>query len=335
MPDPDPVGVPDTPFEAFRFAVEIHVPGVSPRLCRAAFAECVGPSVTLETRTVREGGSNASRVQLTGAHSLGLVTLRRGMSRNLDLWKWISEVLKESPARPRGELRADAEIVLLGPDGFPDRTRIVLRRCLPVHYGGPSLNAAGGTVAIEELQLACESIELLGPGEKPSATGGTPLARAQLRELDADLEHEAVPGLCTTVQFNPEGLRVSFKRALASEDVGQAGNASAVSASTVSRLSALLLFDVTVPAAKGTESVRDVRQLTRGVGHFITTAGPAGNPSRPPRGVRFKWGSFQFDGIMESMEETLELFSDDGTPLRARVAIELVRYGIADHAWPA
>ena len=65
----------------------------------------------------------------------------------------------------------------------------------------------------------------------------------------------------------------------------------------------------------------------------MTSAGVPGKPS--PRGVRFAWGSFQFDGFMESMEETLELFSDDGLPQRARVAVELVRYQIADHVWPS
>ena len=43
-----------------------------------------------------------------------------------------------------------------------------------------------------------------------------------------------------------------------------------------------------------------------------------------PPGVRFLWGSFQFDGMMDSLEETLEFFSPDGRPLRASVSLGAV-----------
>jgi len=46
--------------------------------------------------------------------------------------------------------------------------------------------------------------------------------------------------------------------------------------------------------------------------------------------VRFIWGSFQFDGIMESMEESLEFFSSDGRPLRASVTVGLTQQKITE-----
>jgi hypothetical protein len=42
-----------------------------------------------------------------------------------------------------------------------------------------------------------------------------------------------------------------------------------------------------------------------------------------PPAVRFVWGSFQFDGLMDSLEETLEFFSQQGKPLRASCAVTL------------
>jgi hypothetical protein len=54
-----------------------------------------------------------------------------------------------------------------------------------------------------------------------------------------------------------------------------------------------------------------------------------------PPAVRFIWGSFQFDGIMESMEESLEFFSSDGRPLRASVTINLTQQKITEFTFRA
>jgi LysM repeat protein len=37
--------------------------------------------------------------------------------------------------------------------------------------------------------------------------------------------------------------------------------------------------------------------------------------------VRFSWGTFIFRGIITSIEETLDYFAEDGTPLRATVTL--------------
>jgi LysM repeat protein len=39
--------------------------------------------------------------------------------------------------------------------------------------------------------------------------------------------------------------------------------------------------------------------------------------------VRFSWGTFIFRGIITSIEETLDYFAEDGTPLRATVTLGL------------
>ena len=55
------------PFTAFNFAVEIEVPDLSPEVCSAAFAECDGLEMTMDVKTIREGGNNTQQVRLTGA----------------------------------------------------------------------------------------------------------------------------------------------------------------------------------------------------------------------------------------------------------------------------
>jgi Contractile injection system tube protein len=51
--------------------------------------------------------------------------------------------------------------------------------------------------------------------------------------------------------------------------------------------------------------------------------------------VRLAWGTFQFDGHVEALEETLEAFSADGRPLRATLALSLARAQIAPYAFAA
>jgi phage tail-like protein len=147
------------PFTSFNFSVEITKVGESDRLCSAAFAECDGLEMTMDVKTIREGGNNNKQIRLTGAYNYGQVTLKRGMTANFDLWDWVTTVGRDP------KLRADAEVVLLAADGQTVRASFVLSRCLPIKLKAPPLNAKDGTIAIEELQLAYESLTLKKPGE--------------------------------------------------------------------------------------------------------------------------------------------------------------------------
>jgi phage tail-like protein len=143
-------------FAAFNFSVEIDVPGVSGTICNAAFAECDGLELTHEVKTIREGGNNRAQIRLSGPASFGTVTLKRGMTPNMHLWQWFDAVIA-NPA-----VRAHGEVVVFARAQGQERARFLLERCVPVKLKAPPLNARDGIVAIEELQLACESITLKG-----------------------------------------------------------------------------------------------------------------------------------------------------------------------------
>jgi phage tail-like protein len=147
------------PFTSFNFSVEITKEGEAEQLCSAAFSECDGLEMTMDVKTIREGGNNGKQIRLTGPYNFGQVTLKRGMTANFDLWDWVKGVLQDP------KLRADAEVVVLAPDGQTVRASFVLSRCLPIKLKAPPLNAKDGTVAIEELQLAYESLTLKKPNE--------------------------------------------------------------------------------------------------------------------------------------------------------------------------
>lgn len=145
------------PFTAFNFAVEINVPGVSRKVCNAAFAECDGLEMSMDVKTIREGGNNGRQIRLTGPLNMGLLTLKRGMTASFELWDWMSRM------QTHPHLRADAEVVVFAADGTTERARFILSRCVPAKLKAPALNAKDGGVAIEELQLAYESLTLKRP----------------------------------------------------------------------------------------------------------------------------------------------------------------------------
>ena len=142
------------PFTSFNFSIEISLEGSAAHLVNAAFAECDGLEMTMEVKTIREGGNNGQQVRLTGPLSFGTLTLKRGMTANFDLWSWFTRMLR-NPA-----LRASADVVLYAPNGRDVRAKFKLARCLPVKLKAPALNAKDGTLAIEELQIAYESLTL-------------------------------------------------------------------------------------------------------------------------------------------------------------------------------
>lgn len=151
------------PFANFNFLVEIYPDSKSAPIAEASFAECDGLEMTHDVKTIRSGGANNRAIRVPGTVSYANLTLKRGMTGNFDLWTWF----EDSIADPY--LRASAEVVLLGEDGSSERARFQLHRCVPAKLKAPALNARDGQVAIEELQIAYEKLELARPAGRPSA----------------------------------------------------------------------------------------------------------------------------------------------------------------------
>jgi len=158
------------------------------------------------------------------------------------------------------------------------------------------------------------------------------IAKAHLVELDDKLQ-ELPGGQDVTVQFNPDSLKLAFANQIQNNNPSSGGgNASADQANGTSgrqfvgagttKLAVTLWFDAN--AGADGERVDDVRRLTQKVIFFITPKKSKQDPTKfLPPGLRFSWGSFVFDGLVDSIEETIEFFSPDGKPLRASIALGL------------
>ncbi len=129
-----------------------------------------------------------------------------------------------------------------------------------------------------------------------------------------------------TVQFNPASLKVSYSNQVQTNDQI---NSSAIQyvGRGASKLGVELIFDVSGVDAT---DVKDVRYMTENVAYFMTPIEDTseGKKQYTVPGLRFQWGSFIFDGILVSMDETLDLWSEDGNPLRATVSLSMSQSGI-------
>jgi hypothetical protein len=172
------------------------------------------------------------------------------------------------------------------------------------------------------------------------------IQHARLIELKDDLSDVMPGGKSLSVQFNPESLKLSYANQLKEQPnasgaggggSARGGNQSQGSAARqfvgtgTTKLAVQLWFDVAA-ATSAPFIVDDVRRITAQVLYFIKPkAAPAGardTAQRTPPGLRFSWGNFLFDGIVESMEENVEFFSPKGEALRASITMNMIQQQI-------
>jgi hypothetical protein len=138
------------------------------------------------------------------------------------------------------------------------------------------------------------------------------------------------------VQFNPETLDIAFSNQVAGGDQA-GGSAIQFNSKGTTKLSFDLVFDVTDPKIKQRfskdnkpESRKDVRKITRLVADFMQTEKEgSGKKARfIPPGVRFKWGTFCFDGVVDKITEKIDFFSEEGIPLRATLSVSITKQDV-------
>jgi phage tail-like protein len=148
------------PFAAFRFQVSLtgsNLPaGLGPApLCGGAFSEATGLEATMTPRTIREGGRNFGQIQRPGPTAFGTVSLKRGVTSQQDLWTWFNLITNQEGFGRT--LNGKIDIY----SGTSVAFTWTLSNVLPVKFKAPDLSATATQVAIEELQLAFEHLQLV------------------------------------------------------------------------------------------------------------------------------------------------------------------------------
>lgn len=118
-----------------------------------SFHEVSGLEVSIETEDIQEGGQNSYTHKLPGRMSWPNITLKRGITKQDSLLKWLNESSGEKFSSNGNKLvRKSAAITLV------DRTGTRLRSwsfidAYPVKWTGPSFAATSTDAANEELEI--------------------------------------------------------------------------------------------------------------------------------------------------------------------------------------
>ena len=144
----------DRPYAQFNFLVDLG-DGVTEG-SKAGFQEVSGLSTEVEVIEYRNGNAKENGVRkITGLHKVGNVTLKRGVIGVLDLYNWLKDVRNGD----QNALRT-VTIQLQSEDHTATvLTWKLLRARIVKHTSGP-LNACGNELAMEEIVLAHEGLEM-------------------------------------------------------------------------------------------------------------------------------------------------------------------------------
>jgi phage tail-like protein len=144
----------DRPYGRFNFLVDLGTGATDGP--EAGFQECSPIGMEVAVAEYRNGNDKENNTRkLTGLAKVPDVTLKRGVIGSLDLYNWLNQIRNGDQQALR-----TVTIQLVS----EDHTSVVLtwkllRARIVKHVTGP-LNAHGGEVAMEELTLAYERLEM-------------------------------------------------------------------------------------------------------------------------------------------------------------------------------
>jgi phage tail-like protein len=144
------VGKPLEIHAGFHFVVKVD------NVNTAAFTECTLPKLQVETLDIKEGGQNEYIHRLPVRVNAGTVTLKHGVTKGDELFKWYLDVQS-------GNIKNGTRNVTIT---VYDSTRKInvatwtFNKAFPIRYGGPTLRASESAVAIEELELAHQGFKV-------------------------------------------------------------------------------------------------------------------------------------------------------------------------------
>lgn len=137
------------PYAAFNFTLKIELFGNAV----AGFSECTGANTEQDVIEYREGTMDITVTKIPGLKKFGDITLKRGFTKDQNLWTWRQTAMNGNVTRSTGAIQLNDERgggVLLWK----------FTEAWPKKYSAPTFNAKTNEVAIEELVLAVESLEL-------------------------------------------------------------------------------------------------------------------------------------------------------------------------------
>ena len=144
----------DRPYAQFNFIVDLGAGNTSGP--EAGFME-IGPiETTVDVIEYRNGNEKENSVRkITGLNKVGDVTLKRGVIGSLNLYQWLNQIRNGDQAALRTVV-----IQLMNEDHTVVAQEWRLLQARIVKYVAGPFNAKGTDVAMEEMTLAYERLEV-------------------------------------------------------------------------------------------------------------------------------------------------------------------------------
>lgn len=136
------------PYRNFRFRVELD--GIT----RAAFADATIPDATTAPIDYREGTDPVHNRKLSGQTTYGNVSLKWGLTDDMELYNWHKAVVDKGAQGNRKNL----SLVLIDEEGN-DKARWNVIEAWPTKYDASDFSAKGTEVVVESLDLVCEEVQ--------------------------------------------------------------------------------------------------------------------------------------------------------------------------------
>jgi hypothetical protein len=136
------------------------------------------------------------------------------------------------------------------------------------------------------------------------------------------------------VAFNPQSLKIAYSNNVVTTPQSKTKVPPQKVSIPSAKLTLELLFDTS-------ESGTDVRSITSPLAQIVapgnTGSGPApsgdaapaptdAGGTDDPKGISFQWNAFIFNGTLDSLDETLDYFAEDGTALRSTISLTITSH---------
>ena len=141
----------DDPYTAYNFQVILTGVSNDGKAVKGSFSEASGLEVEVPVIKYRNGSEDITQRKIPGLKNFTDITLKRGITGDVDFWKWIVNALNGKVQRVSGA------IVLLD-ENRNEVMRWNFDRAWPCKYTGPAMHAGNNEIAIETLVICCESI---------------------------------------------------------------------------------------------------------------------------------------------------------------------------------
>jgi len=133
----------------YRFHVELSINDTP----IAGFSEVSGLSAEAEFEEYAEGGVNSFVHRFPSRIRYEPIVLRRGMTSSPILWEWFAKTIDGNVERKDGS-------IILYDEHFNELRVWDFQDAFPVKWIGPTLDASGSDLAIEQLEIVHNGIKL-------------------------------------------------------------------------------------------------------------------------------------------------------------------------------